>query len=547
MRYYFLTGIVLLLLAVFLSASPIEPYDYILKDGLIYDGSGSAPVRGDIAIKGDRIMSIGDLKDAPAKEVISLNGLAVAPGFINMLSWADRSLLMDGTSLSDIKQGVTLEVFGEGWSAGPVKRKTVKPVDSLWTTLGGYFNYAMKKGTSPNIASFVGATTVRIHELGYEKRPPTAEELERMKRLVAQAMEQGAMGLGSSLIYAPADYATTEELVELAKVAAQYGGMYATHMRSEGDYIIPALNETLNIASEAKIRTEIYHLKINLARNWNKLDTLLNKIDSARNTGLQITANNYPYVASATGLTARLPNWVQEGGAVAMRKRLRDPKIRNKVLHEMRVGIPYKNSDPKDVMMLGFRLDSLNKLYRKKRLDEVARMHGKDPDETVIDLIMRDKSTIACVYYQQSEYNIRKILTLPYVSFGSDGASMSDAKVFDGWGTHPRAYGTFARVLGKYVREEKILTLEEAIRRLTSLPASNLKLEKRGLLKSGYFADLAIFDPSLIADHATFEDPKQYATGMVHVFVNGVHVLKQGNHTGAKPGRVIYGPGYRPL
>jgi N-acyl-D-amino-acid deacylase len=547
MRYYFLTGIVLLLLAVFLSASPIEPYDYILKDGLIYDGSGSAPVRGDIAIKGDRIMSIGDLKDAPAKEVISLNGLAVAPGFINMLSWADRSLLMDGTSLSDIKQGVTLEVFGEGWSAGPVKRKTVKPVDSLWTTLGGYFNYAMKKGTSPNIASFVGATTVRIHELGYEKRPPTAEELERMKRLVAQAMEQGAMGLGSSLIYAPADYATTEELVELAKVAAQYGGMYATHMRSEGDYIIPALNETLNIASEAKIRTEIYHLKINLARNWNKLDTLLNKIDSARNTGLQITANNYPYVASATGLTARLPNWVQEGGAVAMRKRLRDPKIRNKVLHEMRVGIPYKNSDPKDVMMLGFRLDSLNKLYRKKRLDEVARMHGKDPDETVIDLIMRDKSTIACVYYQQSEYNIRKILTLPYVSFGSDGASMSDAKVFDGWGTHPRAYGTFARVLGKYVREEKILTLEEAIRRLTSLPASNLKLENRGLLKSGYFADLAIFDPALIADHATFEDPKQYATGMVHVFVNGVHVLKQGNHTGAKPGRVIYGPGYRPL
>jgi N-acyl-D-amino-acid deacylase len=368
-----------------------------------------------------------------------------------------------------------------------------------------------------------------------------------MKRLVAQAMEQGAMGLGSSLIYAPADYATTEELVELAKVAAQYGGMYATHMRSEGDYIIPALNETLKIASEAKIRTEIYHLKINLARNWNKLDTLLNKIDSARNTGLQITANNYPYVASATGLTARLPNWVQEGGAVAMRKRLRDPKIRNKVLHEMRVGMPYKNSDPKDVMMLGFRLDSLNKLYRKKRLDEVARMHGKDPDETVIDLIMRDKSTIACVYYQQSEYNIRKILTLPYVSFGSDGASMSDAKVFDGWGTHPRAYGTFARVLGKYVREEKILTLEEAIRRLTSLPASNLKLEKRGLLKSGYFADLAIFDPSLIADHATFEDPKQYATGMVHVFVNGVHVLKQGNHTGAKPGRVIYGPGYRPL
>lgn len=526
-------------------ASSQHGYDVILRNGTIYDGSGNSPYQGDVGINGDRIAAMGDLKTATGKMEIDVTGLAVAPGFINMLSWADRSLLMDGRSVSDIKQGVTLEVFGEGWSPGPVKRKTTKPVDSLWTTLGGYFRYAMKKGITPNIASLVGATTVRIHELGYAKRPPTADELGRMKKLVAQAMEEGAMGLGSSLIYAPADYASTEELIELAKVASSYGGIYATHMRSEGDFILSALNETLRIAREANIHTEIYHLKINLSRNWNKIDTILAKIDSARKAGLRITANNYPYVASATGLTARLPNWVQEGGAAAMRKRLRNPETRKKVLYEMRAGIPYKNSDPKDVMMLGFRLDSLNRLYRGKRLDQVAKMHGKDADETVIDLVMRDKSTIASVYYQQSELNIRRILQQPWVSFGSDGASMSDAKIFADWGTHPRAYGTFARVLGKYVREEKLFPLQEAVRRLTLLPATNLKIAGRGKLEKGFYADLAIFDPGKIQDHATFENPKKYATGMLYVFVNGQLVLDKGVHTGVKPGRVIYGPGFR--
>jgi N-acyl-D-amino-acid deacylase len=523
--------------------TPLQQYDLILRNGTIYDGSGTPAYVGDVAIIGEKIAAVGQLSSAAAKREIDVTGLAVAPGFINMLSWADRSLLLDGRSMSDIKQGVTLEVFGEGWSPGPVKRNTKKPVDSLWTTLDGYFRYALKKGVSPNIASFVGATTVRIHELGYDKRPPTTEELGRMKKLVALAMEEGAMGLGSSLIYAPADYASTEELIELAKVAAQYGGMYTTHMRSEGDFILKAIDETIRIASEAKVSTEIYHLKINIARNWSKLDTVLAKIDSARGAGIQLSANNYPYVASATGLTARLPTWVQEGGAVAMRKRLRNPETRKKVLHEMRNGIPYLNSDAKDVMMLGFRLDSLNRLYRGKRLDQVARIHGKDPDETVIDLVMRDKSTIAAVYYQQSEYNIRKIIQRPYVSFGSDGASMSDAKIFEGWGTHPRAYGTFARVLGKYVREEKLLTLEEAVRRLTSLPAANLKIKDRGRLKPEFFADLAIFDPATIRDNATFDDPKRYADGMVHVIVNGTLVLENGNHTGAKPGKVVYGPG----
>jgi len=543
MYYGIVFGILTLILA---CTQPQQEFDYILRHGTIYDGTGNPSFIGDVAIQSDTIAAIGDLSNAKGKKEIDATGLAIAPGFINMLSWADRSLLLDGRSMSDIKQGVTLEIFGEGWSPGPVKRKaTSKPVDSLWTTLGGYFNYLTKKGISPNAASFVGATSIRIHELGYEKRPPNAEELKRMKTLVSQAMEDGAMGLGTSLIYAPADYASTEELIELAKVASSYGGIYTTHMRSEGDFIFSALNETFKIAREANIHTEIYHLKVNIARNWNKMDTMLIKIDSARKAGLRITANSYPYVASATGLTARLPNWVQEGGAAAMRKRLRNPPVRAKVLHEMRVGIPYKNSDAHDVMLLGFRLDSLNLLYRGKRLDDVAAIHGKDADETVIDLVMRDKSTIAALYYQQSEDNIRKVIRQPYVTFGSDGASMSDAEIFKDWGTHPRAYGTFARVLGKYVRDEKLITMEEAIRRLTLLPATNVKIKKRGKLEVGYYADMAIFNPATIKDLATFEEPKQYAEGMVHVFVNGVPVLMEGEHTGATPGRIIHGPGYK--
>jgi N-acyl-D-amino-acid deacylase len=547
MRYFLFFGVGLLIILA-CTKKPVQEYDVIIRGGNIFDGSGSPSFVGDIAINNDTIAAIGDLSNARSAKEIDAKGLAVAPGFINMLSWADRSLLMDGRAVSDIKQGVTLEVFGEGWSPGPVKRKpTSKPVDSVWTTLGGYFSYLMKKGTSPNVASFVGATSIRIHELGHENRPPAVHELQRMKDLVRQAMEEGAMGLGSSLIYAPADYASTEELIELAKVASEHGGMYITHMRSESDNILSALNETFTIARKANIPTEIYHLKINHARNWNKIDTVLAKIDSAQKAGLQISANMYPYQASATGLTARLPTWVQEGGAAAMRKRLKTPSIRKRVLEEMRLGIPTKNSDPKDVMLLGFRLDSLNKLYRGKRLDEVARMHGKNPDETVLELIVRDRSTIAAIYFLISEENIKRMLTLPYVSFGSDAAAMSDAEIFKDWGTHPRAYGTFARFLGKYVREEKIVPLREAIRRLTSLPATNLKIKKRGKLTPGYFADVVIFNPDSIRDKATFESPKEYAEGVQHVFVNGVQVLENGEHTGTKPGRVIRGPGWKKI
>jgi N-acyl-D-amino-acid deacylase len=524
---------------------PKQQYDIIIRNGTIYDGSGSAPFVGDVAIQADTIAAIGKLTDATGKKEINATGLAVAPGFINMLSWADQNLLKDGRSMSDIKQGVTLEVFGEGWSPGPMKRKSKVAVDSLWTTLGGYFNWLMKKGTSTNVASFVGQTSVRNYVMGYDNRKPTDAELAQMKQLVQQAMEEGAMGLGTSLIYAPATYASTEELIELAKVASKYSGMYTTHMRSEGDFILDAVDETIRIAKEANIHAEIYHMKINIARNWPKIDSLLNKIDSAQKAGLKVTANMYPYTASATGLTSRLPTWVQEGGAKEMRKKLKTPAIRKKVLYEMEMGIPYKNSEPQYVALMGFRLDSLNKLYKGKRLNEVARLHGKNADETVIDLIVRDKSRIEALYYQQSEENVKRIVQLPYVSFGSDGGSetIDDKNVEEG--AHPRSYGTFARVLAKYVRDEKLVTLQEAVRRLTSLPAVNLKIKKRGSIKIGYFADLAIFDPAKVQDHATFEKPKQYSTGMVHVFVNGVQVLQNGEHTGAKPGRTVRGPGYK--
>lgn len=520
-------------------------YDVIVRHGMIYDGSGNTPFAADIALQHDTIAFIGDLSHATGKSELDATGLVVAPGFINMLSMAERSLLLDGRSLSDIKQGVTLEVMGEGWSAGPVKRKVKKPVDSLWTTLDGYFRWQMKKGSSTNIASFVGATSIRNYVLEKANRAPTNEELQQMKTLVREAMRQGAMGLSTSLIYAPADYAKTEELIALAQVAREYNGMYITHMRSESDYILKALNETFRIAKEAKIRTEIYHLKINHDRNWNKIDRVLNKIDSAQKAGLKITANMYPYAASNTALTARLPNWVQEGSAAEMRKRLKNPVTRKKVLEEMRLGIPTKNADPGNVVILGFRLDSLNKLYRGKRLDEVAARHGKDADETLLDLLVKDKSPGAGVYHLQTEANVRRIFQLPYVSFGSDGASFSDAKIFDEWGTHPRAFGTFARAIGKYSRDEKLVPLQEVIRRMTSLPASNLTLADRGKLQVGYLADLAIFDAGEIADKATYDEPKLYAVGMKHVFVNGVQVLRNGEHTGAMPGRIVRGPGWK--
>jgi N-acyl-D-amino-acid deacylase len=535
-------GYLIMLILLFLSCNSQKSYDLILRSGTIYDGLGGKPYAGDIAINADTIAFIGDLSGAISKKELDAKGLAVSPGFINMLSWADGSLLQDGRSMSDIKQGVTLEVFGEGWSPGPRKDSTKS---APWKSLGQYFDYLQKKGASPNFASFVGATSVRSIVIGYENRKPTTHELDEMKSLVRQAMEEGAMGLGSSLIYAPADYASTEELIELCKVVSSYGGMYITHMRSESDKIYRALNETFRIAKEARVPAEIYHLKINQTWNWNKIDTVLAKIDSAQKARLKISADMYTYNASGTSLTARLPTWVQEGGSAALRKRLRNPATRKKLLSDMARGIPTKNSDPKDVMLLGFRKDSLNKLYKGKRLSEIAKQHGKNADETMLDLIVADKSDIGCIYFLISEQNVVRMLKLPYVSICSDAGSVAAEEPYINEGAHPREYGSFARFLGKYVREEKLISLEEAVRRMTSWPASNLKIHKRGSLRTGNYADIAVFDPQRIKDLATFDKPHQYAVGMVHVVVNGVPVLVNGEHTGAKPGKCVRGPGWK--
>lgn len=519
-------------------------YDIIIRNGLVYDGLGAEPVQADVAINADTIAAIGDLEIDKGKQEFDAKGLAVSPGFINMLSWAGETLTYDGRSMSDIKQGVTLEVFGEGWSPAPRKNS---PKDKRWQTMGEYLNYLEKRGCSPNFASFVGATTVRSYVLAQANRAPNATELQTMKELVRQAMVDGAMGLGSSLIYAPADYASTEELIELCEVVSQYNGMYITHMRSESDKILSAMNEAFRIGMESKVPIEIYHLKINHDRNWNKIDTVLFKIDSAQKAGLKITADMYTYDASSTGITARIPTWVQEGGMAAMRKRLKDPKVRKKVLDDLAAGIPTKNSDPKDVLLLGFHRDSLNMLYKNKRLDEVSRLHGKDSDETMLDLIIADRSAeaIPCIFFLMSENNMKRMLQLPYVSICSDASSVADEPPNNTSGTHPRVYGSFARLLGKYVREEKLMTLQEAIRRMTSLPASNLKIKKRGTLAVGNYADVVVFNPQTIQDNATYENSHEYATGVQHVLVNGVVVLLNGEHTGKMPGRAVRGPGFK--
>jgi N-acyl-D-amino-acid deacylase len=551
----------LLIALVLLSSCKKQEYDVILRGGTIYDGSGQAPYVADVAIQADTIAIIGDLKNAKGKTELDVTGLAVSPGFINMLSWATESLIIDGNSQADIRQGVTLEVMGEGFSMGPLNdamkeklkrdiRKTGLEYSVEWTTLGQYLEFLERRGISTNVASFVGATSVRVHELGYDNRLPNDQELNRMKDLVKQAMEEGAMGVGSSLIYAPASYSSTEELIELCKVASQYGGMYITHMRSEGDNIFSAINETIRIAREAGIPAEIYHLKLGGQRNWNKLDSVISLINKANEEGLHITTDMYTYTAGATGLDASMPTWLQEGGINEWIRRMKDLKLRKKALEEMREpSESWENllllaGSADNVLLVDFSNDSL-KQFTGKTLQQVASLVGKGPEETAMDLVCADSTRVGTVYFLMSEENVKRQITLPYMSFGSDAESPATEGWFLKSNTHPRAYGNFARLLGKYVRDEKIIPLEEAIRKLTSLPASNLKIQKRGTLKPGYFADIAIFDPSSIQDHATFEKPHQYSTGMVHVFVNGKQVLNQGEHTNARPGRVVRGPGWK--
>jgi len=553
------TPLILAALASLASCSVTDEYDVIIRGATIYDGSGEPCRVGDVAIDGDRIAAVGDLGDAAGRHTLDAQGMAVAPGFINMLSWATRTLLVDPRALSDVKQGVTLNIFGEGASMGPLtpamrsgmaRGQGDLKFDVTWTTLAEYLQTLEAGGVGVNVASFVGATTLRIHEVGYENRAPTEEELARMVQLCRSAMEDGALGLGSSLIYAPAFYAKTDELVALARVVGEYGGMYISHMRSEGNQLLEALEELIHIAREAGVAAEIYHLKAAGEENWHKLEPLIERVEAARREGLDITADMYTYTAGSTGLDAAMPPWVQAGGYDRWRHQLQKPKVRALVKKEMTTPTTkwenlYLAAGGADkVLLVGFKNPALKK-YTGKTLAEVAALRGTDPEDTAIDLVIADGSRVQCVYFLMSEENIRRKLRLPWLSFCSDSGAPAPEGAFLKSSTHPRAYGSFARVIGKYTRDEGVLTMEEAIHKLTALPATNLKLKDRGRLAPGHYADVVVFDPATVGDRATYEDPHQLAVGVRDVFVNGVRVLAEGEHTGALPGRFVRGPGWR--
>lgn len=546
-------------LCLLLSCHPTPHYDTIIRHGIIYDGTGDSAYKGDIAIQKDTIAFIGDLSGAQATRDIDAKGMAVSPGFIDMQSQSMQSLLQDGRSMGAIRQGVTLEIFGEGSSEGPytdtMQKDELREEGDIkypvaWTTLKDYLQYLQKKGVSTNVASFVGAATVRENLLGYANKDPDSAQLEKMKTLVRQAMEDGALGIGSALIYAPGSYAKTPELIELCKVAAPYGGVYISHVRSEGNQLLQAADELIQIAKQAHMPAVFYHLKAAGKSNWDKLDPLIAKIDSARKAGLNISACMYTYTAGATGFDASMPTDIQEGGLDKWIERLKNPAIRKKVIAAMRAPSSdtwenlYLGAGPENIICTGFKQDSL-KYLTGKRLTEIAKMRHTSPEETVIDLVIQDHSRVEVIYFLMSEENVKKEIALPYMTFGSDAPSMAPEGVFLRSSTHPRAYGNFARLLGTYVRDEKLLSLEEAIHKLCGMPAGLLQLKKRGELRAGNYADIVVFDPATIRANSTYEKPHQLATGVNNVFVNGTEVLKDGQHTGATPGRVVYGPGYK--
>src|SRR5947207_2510039 len=538
-------------------AAADAPFDVIIKGGTVYDGTGGEGHVTDVAIRGDRIAGVGDFAKASAKKTIDARGLAVTPGFINMLSWSNESLIQDGRSQSEIRQGVTTEIMGEGESMGPlndrmktrlVREQTDIKFEIKWNTLAEYLRYLEKRGISCNVASFIGATTIRENVVGFEDKQPTPEQLDEMRELVRKEMEAGALGIGTSLIYPPAFYAKTEELIELCKVTAKYQGKYISHIRSEGNQLFEAVDELLRIAREANIPAELYHIKTAGKKNWSKEDQLLTRIERAQKKGLNVRANMYTYTAAGTGLDACLPPWTEDGGYPELFRRLRDPVMRAIIKAEAQVdsdqweNLYLAAGSPEKILLVGFKSEKLKPLTGKT-LAEVAKMHGKDPIDTAMDLIAEDESRISTIYYLMSEENVKKELRKPWISFGSDEASQAPESLFTKSNPHPRAYGNFAGVLGKYVRDEKVVSMADAIHRLSGLPATNLGLDHRGFLKEGMIADVVVFDPATITDHATFDKPHQYATGVKHVFVNGVQVIKDGEHTGAKPGRALWGPG----
>ena len=534
--------------------------DVLIRNGTLYDGTGTAPSHGHLAIDGDTITAVGAPANWRGRLEIDAAGCAVAPGFINMLSWAGEALLHDGRSQSDLRQGVTLEVLGEGWSMGPwteaQRREQQEQQGDIkypvtWTTLGEYLDHLVSQGISPNVASFVGATTLRVHEVGYTDRCPTADELQRMQDLARRAMREGALGVSSALAYAPSCYADTHELIALAQVAAEFDGLYISHVRNEADSLLEALDEFLTIARQARVRAEVYHLKASGRSNWPKLDAAIARLESARAAGQAITADIYPYHASASGLDAVMPPWVQEGGTKAWIERLRDPVVRARVASEMNTSSTawdnfYLSAGaPENILLVGFKAAALKPLAGRT-LAAVAAERGTSPEALAMDLVVENGGNVSAAFFSMSEDNVRRKIRVPWISFCSDAQSVATEGVFLSRSPHPRTYGAFARLLGRYVRDEQLIPLAEAIRRLTSLPAANLKLRRRGRLASGHFADVVVFDPATIADHATFAAPHQYATGVHHVLVNGAPVITAGEHTDARPGRVIRGPGWQP-
>jgi N-acyl-D-amino-acid deacylase len=525
-------------------------HDIVLRGGTVYDGEGGSPYAADIAIDSDLIAAVMPAIGDRGKREIDVTGLAIAPGFINMLSWAVPSLIADGRAQSDVRQGVTLEVFGEGSSMGPlndamrrdqIERQADIKYDIPWTTLRQGLDHLVRLGVSVNVASYVGATTLRVHEVGYDDRPATRDELDRMRALARDARSDGALGLGSALIYTPGTFASTDELAALAEAA---GGTYVSHLRNEGERLLEAVDELIDIVRSAHVRGEIYHLKQAGRSNWQKLGAVIERVERARAEGLDVTADMYPYTAGATGLNASMPPWAQEGGFRAWLARLRDPAVRGRLAAEMRApGKDWENlylaaGGPEGVLLVSFKNDALKPLTGKT-LAEVAKARGTSPEETAMDLVVEDESRVGACYFIASEDNIRREIAIEWMSFGSDEAAPAPEGVFLKSNPHPRAYGTFARLLGHYVRDEGLVPLEEAVRRLTSFPAKNLRLDRRGRLAKGYFADIVAFDASRIADHATYAEPHRYATGVVDVFVNGEQVLRRGEHTGARPGRVL--------
>ena len=535
-KYPSFLSILFLFLTLSCNNKPVEPIvaDIVLYNGTIYDGSGEPPFLGSVAVRGDKIIYVGENTNFKSDTTIDVTGLSVSPGFINMLSWGYGTLLEDGRGLSDLMQGVTLEIFGEGRSPGPYYE------DGKLVSFGEAMTKLEKSGVSVNVGSFLGAATTRIMEVGYENRDATESEMKRMKSIVRKSMEEGAMGIGSSLIYAPGDYASTEELIELSKSASEYGGMYISHLRNEGANLIEAFDELITIAREADIAAEIYHLKASREPNWYKLDEVIKRVEEARAEGLMITADIYTYNASSTGLTGVIPTWVQEGGHRAWIERMKDPKVRPRLLDDIRKEL--SEQPPEGILMVGFKTLGMSKKYLAKTVAEAAKMRGQSPEEAIIDMVIEDDNRIQCIYFSMSEENIRKKIQLPWVSFCSDAGVYSD--ISKSFRTHPRAFGSFIRVLGKYSRDENLFPLEEGIRRLTSFPASNLKLKQRGLLRENYFADLVVFNANKVNDNATFEEPLQFSEGVDHVLVNGVPVLLNGVHTNKFSGKFIKGPGY---